>query len=69
MVAIQQGLQSRLAAREVRWIDELVTLAATRRICLLCFERNPGECHRSLIAREMEQRSNGLNLKVEHISY
>jgi uncharacterized protein (DUF488 family) len=55
--------------REVEWVDELVSLAATRRICLLCFERNADECHRSLIAREMEQRSNGLKLKVEHISY
>lgn len=55
--------------REVEWVDELVSLAATRRICLLCFERNAAECHRSLIAREMEQRSNGLKLKVEHISY
>jgi uncharacterized protein (DUF488 family) len=55
--------------REVEWVDELVSLAATRRICLLCFERNAAECHRSLIAREMEQRSNGLKLRVEHISY
>lgn len=55
--------------REVEWVDELVTLAATRRICLLCFERKAEECHRSLIAREMELRSNGLKLKVEHISY
>jgi len=55
--------------REVEWIDQLVSLAATRRICLLCFERNAAECHRSLIAREMEHRSNGLKLRVEHICY
>jgi uncharacterized protein (DUF488 family) len=55
--------------REVESIDELVSLAATRRICLLCFERDAAECHRSLIAQEMEKRSNGLKLKVEHISY
>jgi uncharacterized protein (DUF488 family) len=55
--------------REVQCIDELVLLAATRRICLLCFERDAAECHRSLIAREMERRSNGLKLKVEHIFY
>jgi uncharacterized protein (DUF488 family) len=55
--------------REVEWIDELVALAATKRICLMCFERNAAECHRSLIAREIEQRSNGLKLKAEHISY
>jgi uncharacterized protein (DUF488 family) len=55
--------------KEVELIDELVALAATKRICLLCFERSAAECHRSLVAREMEQRSNGLKLKVEHISY
>jgi uncharacterized protein (DUF488 family) len=55
--------------REIEWVDELVALAATRRICLLCFERNANECHRSLIAREMERRSNGLKLRVDHISY
>jgi uncharacterized protein (DUF488 family) len=55
--------------REIEWVDQLVTLAATRRICLLCFERNASECHRSLIAREMELRSNGLKLRVEHILY
>jgi uncharacterized protein (DUF488 family) len=50
-------------------VDDLVTLAATRRICLLCFERNAAECHRSLIAHEMERRSAGLKLQVEHIKY
>jgi uncharacterized protein (DUF488 family) len=55
--------------KQTEAIDELVALAATRRICLLCFERNASECHRSLIAREMEIRSNGLKLKVDHISY
>jgi uncharacterized protein (DUF488 family) len=55
--------------REVEWVDHLVSLAAARRICLLCFERNAAECHRSLIAREMELRSNRLKLKVEHMSY
>lgn len=55
--------------REVEWIDELVSLAATRRICLLCFERDAQQCHRSLVAREMENRSNGLKLKVEHLKY
>jgi uncharacterized protein (DUF488 family) len=55
--------------RELESVDELVTLAATRRICLLCFERDAKECHRSLIAAEMEKRSNGLKLRVEHIGY
>jgi uncharacterized protein (DUF488 family) len=50
-------------------VDELVTLAARRRICLLCFERDSAQCHRSLIAREMEMRSCGLKLTVDHIKY
>ena len=47
----------------------LVGIAKTQRICLLCFERKPEECHRSLVAREMENHGNGAKLKVEHIRY
>lgn len=47
----------------------LIDFAKGQRICLLCFERKPEECHRSLVAREMEKRGNGSNLRVEHIRY
>jgi uncharacterized protein (DUF488 family) len=47
----------------------LVEQAKERRICLLCFERKAEECHRSLVAREMEKHGNDSNLTVEHIRY
>lgn len=35
------------------------------RVCLLCFERNPGECHRQWIAEEIEERT---GVKVLHLA-
>ena len=55
--------------RETAQLDALVELAQERRICLLCFERKPEECHRSLVAHEMEQRTARGNVRVEHIRY
>ena len=63
-----KGYEKVLAQRR----EDVLTLiehAKERRICLLCFERKAEECHRSLIAREMEKRGNGSNLRVEHIRY
>ncbi|MEI6071860.1 MAG: DUF488 domain-containing protein [Verrucomicrobiae bacterium] len=63
-----KGYEKVLAGRG----EEILTLidcAKNRRICLLCFERKPEECHRSLVARDMEKRANGSNLRVEHIRY
>lgn len=34
-------------------LKELAELAASRATCLLCFEREPTECHRTLIASEL----------------
>ena len=41
-----------LAQRET--IRLLCEYARDERVCLLCFERDPAECHRSLIAQAME---------------
>jgi uncharacterized protein (DUF488 family) len=52
--------------------EEVLTLfqfAQRQSICLLCFERRPEECHRSLITRDMEARKNGLAVYIEHIRY
>ena len=39
-------------------MDELLSVAGTgRRICLLCFERDPGHCHRSRIAEIVSERT------------
>ncbi len=59
----------RVLRSQTTQIDALIKLASEKRICLLCFERNPAECHRSLIAREMEQRAKDSSVQVEHIRY
>jgi uncharacterized protein (DUF488 family) len=39
-------------------LEELVGMVkAGRRVCLLCYERDPNECHRSRIAALVKQRS------------
>ena len=44
------------AAREA--MDELMVLVrANKRICLLCYERDPAECHRSNIAKRVQKRA------------
>ncbi len=50
-------------------LDSVIELAKERRICLLCVERRPEDCHRSMVAREIERRSNGSALQVQHILY
>lgn len=37
-------------------LDELAELAASRPVCLLCFERDPALCHRRLLAQRMAER-------------
>jgi uncharacterized protein (DUF488 family) len=41
-------------AREA--IDALADLAASRPVCLLCFERDPALCHRRLLAERLKPR-------------
>ena len=41
----------RLAREE---LQELVPLIEAERVCLLCFEADPGACHRSLLAHEIQ---------------
>jgi uncharacterized protein (DUF488 family) len=59
----------RVLRNQAAEIDALIKLAREKRICLLCFERNPAECHRSLVAQEMEQRGKDSPVQVEHIRY
>ncbi|MBM6596730.1 DUF488 domain-containing protein [Microvirga pudoricolor] len=37
-------------------LEELAALAETRPICLLCFEREPENCHRRILAEMLERR-------------
>jgi len=39
-------------------MDELVSIVNSgRRVCLLCFKRDPGHCHRSRIAQIVQERT------------
>ena len=41
----------------VEAMDELLSIVASgQRVCLLCFERDPGHCHRSRIAEVVNER-------------
>ena len=46
-------------------LEELGTLAAAHRACLLCYEADPGTCHRSLIAARLQDL--GLVGEVGHL--
>jgi uncharacterized protein (DUF488 family) len=47
-------------------MGELTALVAEggRRVCLLCFERHPEQCHRAVVADELVRR---LGVRVEHL--
>ena len=64
--AYERGYNAYLARHEVE-VQGLLDLAAERTICLLCFERDPEVCHRSLIAQMMADKQPGL--VVHHIRY
>ncbi|HWG85939.1 MAG TPA: DUF488 domain-containing protein [Deinococcales bacterium] len=47
-------------------LEGLARLAAERRVAVMCFEADPRECHRSLIAERMQEL--GLLGAVEHLA-
>lgn len=47
-------------------LDALTALARSgKRLCLLCFERDPKQCHRQWIAQAIESRTGA---KIEHLA-
>ena len=63
-----QGYEKVLATQNHE-IKTLINLARESQICLLCFERDPEVCHRSLVAEKIRMQENSHNFKVEHIRY
>ncbi|MDO9556152.1 MAG: DUF488 domain-containing protein [Coriobacteriia bacterium] len=47
---------------------ELADLAASSRICLVCFEEDPATCHRSIVAESVVGASDAA-LTVEHLRH
>lgn len=46
-----------------RALDEIEQLALDTKICLMCFERDQKDCHRTIVAHHLEQR---LETKAAH---
>lgn len=47
-------------------VGDLYDLATSDRCCLVCFEKDPARCHRSLLADRVARR-NGHRLEVQHL--
>ena len=47
-------------------LQELVAQVSNRRSCLMCFEADPQDCHRSLVAEKASELSVG-DMAVQHI--
>jgi uncharacterized protein (DUF488 family) len=47
-------------------LDRLYERASKKRCCLICVERLPAECHRSIVAEAVAAR-NGRDLRVQHL--
>lgn len=48
-------------------LEELKTLAADRRVCLVCFEEDPAYCHRSIVAERVVPLLSGV--EVRHLRH
>lgn len=49
-------------------LAELADLAVSRRVCLICFEEDPAECHRSIVAESVAATS-ASSIAVDHIRH
>lgn len=52
---------------EDKWLDIIPDLSSDlsgKRICLLCFERESHECHRSLIAEKLSEQSDSKVINI-----
>ena len=65
MAQFRQDYLGYLAARGED-LKELAGLLTQGRCCLMCFEADPAECHRSLIAERLEKEFTG-DLEVRHL--
>ena len=67
----RHGEMRRIFKQQLRTLeaqDDLDTLgdlvSSGRRACLLCFERDPSHCHRTLVADALAER---MSLRVDHL--
>lgn len=48
-------------------LDDLEKKVMTRRTCLFCYEADPADCHRSILAKRLIERVGEENLDVTHL--
>ena len=58
----------RLLAEQGDALADLANVVVSKRTCLLCFEANPAECHRSLVADALAGATD-IELEVVHLGY
>lgn len=65
VAAGRQTYRRRLLQAAMGELEALAALAEREAVCLLCFERDPAQCHRQVIVEEL-QRLRG-DLRVRHL--
>lgn len=55
---------SRYIRSQIIIIEELYRIILSKTCCIMCYEREPRNCHRSIVAKEIKRRDdNGLMIK------
>ncbi len=57
---------ARYLATQPEALDEAESWARTSTVCLMCLERDPNQCHRTVVARQIE-RKNPSQIRLQHI--
>lgn len=59
----ERQLETDGAKEELRTLIEM--MKAGRKVCLLCFERDPAHCHRAIVAERVEAGAGGV--EIDHL--
>ncbi len=57
---------SRYIKSQIKITEELYRIILSKTCCIMCYEKEPRNCHRSIVAEEMERRD-GNGLMIKHI--
>jgi len=64
MAAFHRIFEAQLATAEARAaLNELLALTAAETPCLMCYERDPAQCHRTLIAERLRAEQAGIAIR------
>jgi len=65
--AYTRAYRRRVLVRAAGIVEALAHTAGSKRLCLMCFERDASRCHRALVA-EAARRANGRAIAVEDLT-